>query len=89
MAAFIDVRVITRAARPGLAGTRDGVLVVRLSAPPVEGAANAALIELLADTLRVPKRAVTIISGQRSRLKRIRVDGVTEELVRAACQLPD
>jgi uncharacterized protein len=89
MAVILDVRVIPRAARPGLAGTRHGALVVRLSAPPVENAANAALIDLLAATLRVPKRAITIISGQRSRLKRVRVEGVTEEFVRAACQLPD
>ena len=89
MAVVIDVRVVPRAARPGLAGARDGALVVRLSAPPVEGAANAALIDLLMKTLGVPKRAITIISGQRSRLKRVRIEGVTEEFVRAACQLPD
>lgn len=81
--------MVPRAARSGLAGTRDGVLLVRLNAPPVEGAANAALVDLLAETLRVPKRAITIISGKRSRLKRVRIEGVTEEFVRAACQLPD
>jgi uncharacterized protein (TIGR00251 family) len=89
MAVTLDVRVIPRAARSGLAGTRDGVLLVRLTAPPVEGAANAALIEVLAKALRVPKRALTIVGGERSRLKRVRVEGVTEEFVRAACQLPD
>lgn len=89
MAVSIDVRVIPRAARSGLAGMRDGVLLVRLTAPPVEGAANAALIEVLSKTLRVPKRALTIVAGERSRLKRVRVEGVTEEFVRAACQLPD
>lgn len=88
MSVILDVRVIPRAARPGLAGTRDGALLVRVSAPPVESAANEALIDVLSAALRVPKRAITIVSGERSRLKRVRVDGVTEEFVRAACQLP-
>jgi uncharacterized protein len=79
---LITVRVIPRAGRSGLAGTRDGVLLVRLNAPPVEGAANAELIEVLADVLDVPKRAVTIVSGERSRSKRVRVTGVTLERAR-------
>ena len=81
MAVFIDVRVIPRAARPGLAGTRHGALLVRLSAPPVEGAANAELIQLLAKALDVPKRQVTIVAGERGRLKRVKLEGVTAERV--------
>jgi uncharacterized protein (TIGR00251 family) len=79
MAVFLDVRVIPRASRPGLAGTRDGALLVRLSAPPVEGAANAELIQVLAKALGVPKRQVTIVAGERGRLKRVRVEGLTAE----------
>ena len=86
---ILSVRVIPRAGRSGLAGTRDGALLVRLTAPPVEGAANAALVEVLAKALRVPKRQVTIVAGERNRLKRVRVEGVTEEFVRAACGLSD
>lgn len=82
---LIAVRVVPRAGRSGVAGTRDGALLVRLRAAPVEGAANAELIEVIARTLDVPKRRVTIVGGERSRSKRVRVDGVTEELVRAAC----
>jgi uncharacterized protein len=89
MAVFIEVKVIPRAARPGMAGTRDGVLLVRINAPPVEGAANAELVEVLSRALRVPKKAISIVSGERNRLKRVRVEGVTEEFPRAACQLPD
>jgi uncharacterized protein (TIGR00251 family) len=74
---LIDVRVITRAATSGVAGIRDGALLVRLNAPPVEGAANSELIEVLATALGVPKRAVTIVSGERSRQKRVRVDGMS------------
>ena len=73
---LIDVRVIPRAGTSGFAGTRGGALLVRLNAPPVEGAANAELIELIAKTLGVAKRAVSIVSGERSRQKRVRVEGI-------------
>jgi uncharacterized protein (TIGR00251 family) len=85
----LPVRVIPRAGRSGLAGTRNGALLVRLTAPPVEGAANAELIEVLARTLGVAKRAVSIVSGERGRLKRVKVEGVTKEFVRAACGFSD
>ena len=77
----IDVRVIPRAGKSGIAGTRGDALLVRLNAPPVDGAANAELIEVLADALGVPKRAVSIVSGERSRHKRVRIEGVTDQLV--------
>jgi uncharacterized protein (TIGR00251 family) len=83
---LIDVRVVPRAGKSGISGTRDNALVIRLNAPPVEGAANAELIEVLADALDVPKRAVAIVSGDRSRQKRVRVDGVT--VAYAASRLP-
>lgn len=73
----IDVRVIPRAAKPGIAGARDGALLVRLKAPPVEGAANAELIELMARTAGVPKRSVSIVAGDRSRTKRVAIAGIT------------
>ena len=72
----IAVRVIPRAGRSGLAGTRGDALLVRLQSPPVEGAANEELIEVLARALQVPKRAVTIVAGDRSRQKRVRVAGI-------------
>jgi uncharacterized protein len=72
----IEIRVIPRAGRSGFAGLRDGALLVKLAAAPVDGAANDELIALIAKTLRVPKRDVTIIAGERSRTKRIRIAGV-------------
>ncbi len=80
----VQVRVIPRAGRTGLAGTRDGALLVRLGAPPVDGAANAELLELLADTLGLPKRNLSLLSGDRSKLKRVLVTGLAVEAVRAA-----
>jgi uncharacterized protein len=59
-----------------VAGTRGGALLVRLTAPPVEGAANAELVAVIADALEVPKRAVSIASGERSRSKRVHVSGI-------------
>ena len=76
---LIDIRVVPRAGRSGIAGTRDGTLLVRLNAAPVDGAANAELVEVIADIMGVPKRAVTLVSGERSRRKRVRVAGVSEE----------
>ena len=75
----LEIRVIPRAGRSGFAGLRDGALVVRLAAAPVDGAANDELIALIAKTLRIPKRDVTIVSGERSRSKRIRIAGVERE----------
>jgi uncharacterized protein (TIGR00251 family) len=79
----IDVRVVPRAARAGIAGTRDGALLVRLNAPPVEGAANAELIEVIADVLGVPKRAVSIAAGEQSRRKMVHVSGVSVDEVQS------
>ena len=72
----IDVRVVPRAGRSAIDGMRDGSLLIRLSSAPADGAANAELIELIARALRVPKRDITIVSGERARQKRIRVAGV-------------
>jgi uncharacterized protein (TIGR00251 family) len=80
---ILDVRVIPRAGKPQVAGTRDGAWLVRLNAAPVDGAANAELIEVLAEALDLPKRAITIVGGQRSRQKRVRLEGVTADVVQA------
>jgi len=54
-----------------------------VSAPPVEGAANEALLELLARALDVPRRAVAVVSGEHGRMKRVRIDGLGLDDVRA------
>jgi uncharacterized protein (TIGR00251 family) len=85
--ALIDVRVIPRAARAGIAGTRAGALLVRLNSPPVEGAANDELIDVLSKALRVARSAITIVSGARSRSKKVRITGMTPEQARALLHL--
>ncbi len=72
----LSVRVVPRAAKAGVAGKRGNDWLVRLHAPPVEGAANAELVAVLAVALSVPKRAITIITGANSRQKRVRVVGI-------------
>ena len=72
---IVNVRVIPRAGKSGLAGTRGDALLVRLQSPPVDGAANEELIAVLAEALGVSKRQVSIVSGSRSRHKRVHVAG--------------
>ncbi|HEX7793155.1 MAG TPA: DUF167 domain-containing protein [Vicinamibacterales bacterium] len=71
--AFLNIRVIPRARKSEVTGMRGDAWLVRLQAPPVEGAANDELIAMLAKLLDVPRREVTIVSGGRSRDKRVRV----------------
>jgi uncharacterized protein len=79
----IDVRVIPRAGRSAIAGTRDGALLVRLSAAPVDNAANAELIDVIANALGVPRRAVSIAAGERSRRKTLLIAGTSAAVVAA------
>lgn len=72
----IEVRVQPRASRNEIAGIREGVLRVRLQAPPVDGAANEALVRFLADEFGVSARAVRIVSGFGSRNKIVEVEAV-------------
>ena len=73
----LDVRVQPRAASSGLAGLHGERLRVRLQAPPVDGRANAALVEFMADLFGIPRARVTIEHGLAGRDKRVRLHGVT------------
>jgi uncharacterized protein (TIGR00251 family) len=78
----LRVRVIPRAKRTEVAGERDGHLLIRLSAPPVDGAANDALIDFLSRQLGCPKRAIHLVSGETSRAKRLMIEGVSASAAR-------
>jgi uncharacterized protein (TIGR00251 family) len=82
----IAVRVVPRAGRSGIAGTREGALLVRLNAAPVDGAANAELIEVIADAIGVSKRSISITAGEKSRRKTVQVSGLSLDEVRARLQ---
>jgi uncharacterized protein (TIGR00251 family) len=77
------VRVVPRAGRTAIAGVRADALLVRLAAPPVDGAANEALLAFLADLFNRPKRDVTLVSGHAARHKRVAIAGLTEAAVSA------
>jgi len=81
-AAILDIRVIPRAPTSRVDGMRGRAILIRLAAPPVDGAANAALVAFLAEVLRLPRRQVTILSGETSRNKRVQIDGMDEAAVR-------
>jgi len=82
----IDVRVTPRSSRSGFMGLRDGALLLRLHASPVDGAANTEVVNVIARLLSVPRRAVTIVIGHRNRLKRVRVHGVSAKHVSATLE---
>ena len=73
----VEVRVSPRARRNSVDGVREGRLVVRVTAPPVDRAANDAVILLLADRLSLPKRAIRIVSGETSRQKSVEIEGLS------------
>src|SRR5689334_25432917 len=75
------VRVQPRASKDEIAGEMGGALKVRLQAPAVEDRANQALVEFLAQLLKTPRTAVRILSGERSRTKRIEIRGVTRRQI--------
>jgi uncharacterized protein (TIGR00251 family) len=72
----IALKVIPRSPRTGVDGVRDGRVLVRVTAPPVDSAANEAVIAALADLLGVAKRSVRLVSGTTTRNKVVEVDGV-------------
>ena len=83
MAATIDIRVIPRASRTRVDGERAGAILIRLAAPPVDGAANDALVAFLAEALDLPRRNITLVAGAASRNKRVKIDGLDADAVRA------
>ena len=82
-AVVFSVRVQPRASKDEIAGEMAGALRVRLLAPAVEDRANEALVEFLAQLLKTPRSAVRILSGERSRTKRIEIRGVTRQQILA------
>ena len=78
----IIVRVIPRSSKNAIGWERESeTLKVRLTAPPVDGAANEALIALLAERLALPKRSISIVRGATSRQKTLEIVGLTPEML--------
>ncbi len=79
----LPIKAIPNAPRSAVVGWLGDALKVKIHAPPVEGRANAALCEFLADSLGLPRRAVTVLRGDTSRQKLVRIDGLTLAEVKA------
>ncbi|MFM7651510.1 MAG: DUF167 domain-containing protein [Vulcanococcus sp.] len=83
---LVAVRVQPRASADAVIGEREGVIAIRLKAPPVDGQANAALLRFLARRLGVPTSAVELVRGATGRQRWIQVAGLSAEAVRSALQ---
>jgi uncharacterized protein len=80
-AIIFNVRVVPRSSKSEIVGELDDALKVRIASPPVDGAANAELIKVLAKTFGVAKSEVEIISGQTSKSKQIKIANLTAEKI--------
>lgn len=78
----LNVHVQPRSTRSEIAGIHGDALKVRLTSPPVDGAANDALVKFLAETFAVGRRAIRILAGQHSRSKIVEIEGITARAVR-------
>ena len=76
MTALLRLKITPNAPANAMLGETGGVIRLKLQAPAVEGKANAALVAFLAETLRVPKAAVSLKGGRRSRLKQVEIQGL-------------
>lgn len=81
------VKVQARARRQEIVGVHDGALRVRVTAPPLEGRANQAVVELLAEHLRVPRSSIKIAAGERNPLKLVEVAGLDAAAIRERLRL--
>ncbi|MCX5852952.1 MAG: DUF167 domain-containing protein [Deltaproteobacteria bacterium] len=81
---ILNIHVIPRSSKCGLAGIRADALKLKITSPPVEGRANDECIRLLADTFSVSRSRITIISGHRSRTKKVAISGIGKKDIESA-----
>ena len=79
----LEAKVIPGASRDEVAGTMGNAVKIKLRAPPVEGRANEALVEFLSEQLDLPRRAISLVHGDTSRQKLLRIEGLDLAAVRA------
>ncbi len=84
--ALIFVKVVPRSSRVLIQPQGNNLYRVKLTAPPVEGEANAQLVKVLSDRLSIPRRQISIVSGMSSRTKRVQIEGLSESQVQALLQ---
>jgi len=84
---LLSLHVQPGAKRTEFAGVYGDALKIRLAAPPVDGKANTCLLAFLADFMKLPKRAVTLVNGDASRSKLVRIEGASAEAQQRLCQI--
>ncbi|HAL91406.1 MAG TPA: hypothetical protein DCM68_00035 [Verrucomicrobia bacterium] len=84
--AVLNLRIVPRASKNAIQGEHGDALKIRLCAPPVEGAANTALIEFLSDFFSLPRARIQLLSGQTSRNKRVLLSGVSALAIQSKIQ---
>ncbi len=84
--AVLNLRLVPRASKNAIQGEHGDALKIRLCAPPVDGAANAALVEFLSETFNLPRARVQLLSGQTSRHKRVLLAGLPASAVQSKIQ---
>ena len=84
----IRIKLLPKSSRNQVVGREGDHFKVKVTAPPIEGRANKALIDLLAKKLSIPKRHIEIISGKSSRFKSVRIDGLSQkDIIRKVVKL--
>jgi uncharacterized protein (TIGR00251 family) len=84
----LATRVTPNAGRNEITGYKDGVLQVKVAAPPVKGKANKALVDLLAEKLEIRKSSINIIKGETSRNKVVLISGISNEDISKLLKIP-
>ncbi|KUG02705.1 hypothetical protein ASZ90_019899 [hydrocarbon metagenome] len=75
----LEIKVQPRSSKNQIAGKQEGALKIKLTAPPVEGEANQALINFLSAFLKIPKRNINLIKGETSRHKLVEIQGIDKD----------
>ncbi len=78
MKTILTLRIVPNAKKTEVIGSYGDALKIKLHAPPVEGKANAALLEYLSEALKLPRNAITLLAGEKSRNKRVQIEGLSE-----------
>ena len=84
--AVLNLRIVPRAHKNAIQGEHGDALKIRLCAPPVDGAANAALVEFLSDAFALPRARVQLLAGATSRNKRVLLSGLTASAIQSQIQ---
>ena len=88
LSATLAIRIQPRSSKNAVVGWIGNTVKLRVTAPPVEGAANTACLGLLSDLLNVPLSQLALVKGERSRHKIVRIDGLSDDQVRACLSRP-